>query len=191
MARLERMGGLWHQSVKVTAKMIPWHTVAGGLLDWWVSPACGEHPRAYVVLLPGLQHPTRPTPPNPPILTDEECSDRKGCRMGKEIKSDISTPSPDLVRIVLFLPRTIIQSPFYLFSAPTLPQRFLFQIPAAALRELPFMRRPAHGRFTGDTSDHMHVQFVPAFSFNILCSFCTSRQFYPVDSSSLLPSTSR
>lgn len=23
MARLERMGGLWHQSIKVTAKMVP------------------------------------------------------------------------------------------------------------------------------------------------------------------------
>lgn len=146
MARLERMGGLWHQSVKVTAKMIPWHTVAGGHLDWWVSPASRKHVRACV------PHSGLPSP----ALADEECSDRKGCRMGKEIKCDISTPSPDLVRIALLLPQTNIHSPFYFFLSP-LPRCWVFRALAAAVQELPFIRRSVHSRLNGDASDQMHI----------------------------------
>lgn len=177
MARLERMGGLWHQSVKVTAKMIPWHTVAGGLLDWWVSPASRKHLRAYVPL-PGLP----PCPPCPVLADeDEECSDRKGCRMGKEIKPDISTPSPDLVRIVLLLPQTNTHSPFYLFSSPSPSLTVSYsELSLQLFRNCLLYAAPCTLASMGTRL--IRCTYVPYsfffFSFNILFSFCRSRQFH-------------
>lgn len=86
--------------------------------------------------------------------------------MGKEIKPDISTPSPDLVRIVLLLPQTNIHSPFYFFFSP-LPHCFVFRALAAAVQELPFIRRSVHARLNGDASDQMHICSTQLFFFLI------------------------
>lgn len=154
MARLERMEGLWHQSVKVTAKMIPWHTVAGGLLDWWVSPASRKHLRAYVPL-PGLRSPPPPTRPcRWRVLWQKRQQDGEGNKIWH-----FNTLSRSCQNCPPFAPNQHPEPFLSLFfsSLPPLPQCFLFRALAAAVQELPFIRRPAHGRFTGDTSDQMHI----------------------------------
>lgn len=124
------MGGLWHQSIKVTAKMMPCHSWRALKLMsvtgfWWA--------------LEGLCSP--PWAPLLPVLADEECSDRKSCRRRKEIKSDISAPSPDLVRIVLFCPKPIYRTSCSLFLSffVSLSRSHSYRLLRLAVKRLPFI----------------------------------------------------
>lgn len=90
------------------------HVVAKGLLDWWVSAASGEC--WGLVFLPcwaPLLH----------ITANKESSDRQCRRSRKEINSDISAPSPNLFRVVLFCskPRSKPKSSCSLFLPFCLP----------------------------------------------------------------------
>lgn len=65
------------------------------------------------------------------LLADECCSDRESCRRRKEIKADISAPSPHLVRVILFCPRSNIQNLLF-SSSPSLSLRLVLM---ASLRD--------------------------------------------------------
>lgn len=89
------------------------HATAGGLLGWWVSAASGKHYGANGSLA-GL-----------PYFADKSCSDRKSCRRRKEIKADISAPSPH-VSVVFLLPWSNIQN--LLFPFVSIPVKQLLFI---------------------------------------------------------------
>lgn len=108
------MGGLWHQSIKVTAEMMPCHSWRALRLMsvsgfWWELEGLRFHHHL-------------------PLPADESCSDRESCRRRKEIKADISAPSLHLVRVVLFCPNPLSRT-----SCST----FLFTLTLSCLVPIP------------------------------------------------------